>query len=163
VRFVGTNGRNRTTKVSVTQKSTSNAQRGAVTGKIAIVFPAGSICNFTNNALNRRDAGYNDLVKALTGLTIGGFTNGTFGGELVWAWPASGQPSGARCGLHWHVRGHWGPRVGGDGSHAHASSFRRPLLPHSIALRSVRRRLRRHLQHQEGQHHFFIFHQQQPG
>ncbi|KIY92936.1 hypothetical protein MNEG_15028 [Monoraphidium neglectum] len=85
VRFADANGRNRTTKVTVNQKSADNSQRGAVTGKIAIVFPAGSICNFTNDSLNKKNAAYPDLVKALTGLTVGGYTNGSFGGEILQA------------------------------------------------------------------------------
>ncbi|KIY96968.1 hypothetical protein MNEG_10992 [Monoraphidium neglectum] len=68
--YTNSKGAAKKVTITVTQASASDAERGAASGKVVVVFPAGTQCNFTNSALDKKDPGFAALKTALKGLTI---------------------------------------------------------------------------------------------
>jgi hypothetical protein len=105
-RYTNAAGKNKTLNIPATLRSADDTQRGAVSGKILIVFPKGTNCSFSNSALDKKDPGYSALKTAVAGITVVGIpTSGStrgFGGErrlrhrnqAGWAYPnrPAGQP-----------------------------------------------------------------------
>ncbi|KIY99252.1 hypothetical protein MNEG_8712 [Monoraphidium neglectum] len=65
-------GKARATKIFVRPRSLTDANRGAITGRLPLIFPAGTRCAFSNSQVDEGDAGHAVLVAALKGLRVGG-------------------------------------------------------------------------------------------
>ncbi|KIZ07032.1 hypothetical protein MNEG_0925 [Monoraphidium neglectum] len=71
-RYTNAAGKNKTLNIPATLRSADDTQRGAVSGKILIVFPKGTNCSFSNSALDKKDPGYSALKTAVAGITVVG-------------------------------------------------------------------------------------------